>query len=105
MDLHMVAITLGGIIVLDEPAALYRRHDKTLSGEQRAQTASERIRKAMAVGSDHYAFVAMVAGSSARYLEHISVLSHRPGWNTKLFEAAGGFRRIAQIQTSRSELY
>lgn len=101
----MVANAIGGIVVLDGPAALYRRHDAAITGQYLQQTASERITKAMSVGSRHYAFLAMVAESTARYLEQMAAKCQRMVWQTKLYRSAVGFRRISKIQTSRAGLY
>lgn len=101
----MVANSIGGIVVLDEPAALYRRHDTALTGQYLAQTASERITKAMSVGGSHYTFLAKVAESTALYLEQMTYTCRRSEWRIKLLKAAVGFRRIAKIQTSRASLY
>lgn len=101
----MVANAIGGIAVLREPAALYRRHDKALTGEYRAQSASERIVKATSVGAEHYAFLARVAKSTALYLLQMAETCRRSDWRTKLEKSAVGFERIARIQTNRANLY
>lgn len=101
----MVANAIGGIVVLDGAAALYRRHDAALTGQYLAQSASERLVKAMSVGADHYAFLAKVAESTARYLHQIADTCQRTDWRTKLLRSAVGFSRLAKIQTSRAGLY
>jgi glycosyltransferase involved in cell wall biosynthesis len=101
----MVANAIGGIVVLDRPAALYRRHDAALTGQYLEQTASERIAKAMFVGADHYAFLSTVAKSTAQYLAQMADACNRKEWSIKLREAARGFLRIAQIQKNRASLY
>lgn len=100
----LVANATGGILVLPEPAALYRRHGRALTGNYDKQDLRERIGKALPVGRDHYAFLAEVADETAAYLRRIA--SPQPAaLSADLIGAAGGFDRMAAIQRARAELY
>lgn len=101
----MTANALGGIVVLDRPAALYRRHDTALTGAHRPRSASELIGTALSVGADRYDRLAAVAASAADYLDRVAGEGCRPDWRARLRASAEGFRRVARIQTHRAGLY
>jgi len=100
----MVANATGGVCVLGGPAALYRRHEKALTGSYVDQTMRERIDKALPVGGDHYRFLSEVAVEIADYLQAMADCA--PSETSEDFvDAARDFRRIARVQAARSQLY
>ncbi len=100
----LIANAIGGVLVLDEPSALYRRHDAALTGSYAQQGWKQRIGKALPVGAEHYAFLAGVAEETARYLRRIAG-PVRPELAAALQRAASGFDRMAIIQGERARLY
>ncbi len=101
----LVGNAIGDIVVLDNPVALYRRHEGALTGDYRAQPLSERIDKAKSVTWTHYSFLGGVANSTALYLKQMAAGHRQPTWSEGLFKAAIGFERIARIQRERACLY
>lgn len=100
----LVANALGGIQVLDEPVALYRRHATALTGNYDIQTSTEKVSTALGVGSNHYVFLADVARETAAYLRRLtSFADERVG--EAFMRSARSFDRIAAIQSCRAALY
>ena len=101
----MIANAIGGIVVLDEPAALYRRHDAALTGDYRQKSLGERITKARSVASDHYDFLADVAGDCSHYMGLLSQRTENPKWALALHESSCDFARLKKTQQLRAQLY
>lgn len=100
----LLANALGGVVVLDEPAALYRRHEGALTGDFAVQGLRERVGKALPVGSDHYLFLAEVAAETAIYLRHLGEVTN--DLKAQCFmESADSFDLLARIQSERANLY
>lgn len=100
----LLANALGGIVVLPEPAALYRRHSNALTGDYAVQTLRQRLDKALPVGSDHYAFLAEVAAETADYLRRLAVDS-APAKASDLRASAASFDNLSGIHATRADLY
>ena len=100
----LIANATGGVLVLEAPAALYRRHEAALTGSYAQQGWTQRIGKALPVGGDHYDFLAEVAAETANYLRRIAG-PVRPELSAALRQAAQGFDRMAIIQGERARLY
>jgi glycosyltransferase involved in cell wall biosynthesis len=100
----LIANALGDIIVLDEPAALYRRHPDALTGDYPALGLKSRIEKALPVGTDHYAFLADVAEETADYLKQIASGSDVDIVN-KFSRSAVMFAQLSTIFAARAKLY
>lgn len=100
----LLANALGGIWVLGEPAALYRRHASALTGYHSRQTSIERVEKALGVGSNHYDFLAGIARESAVYLRDLATAADEEV-GTALLRSARSFDTIAEIQSRRAALY
>lgn len=100
----LIANATGGVLVLEAPAALYRRHEAALTGSYAQQDWKQRVGKALPVGGDHYAFLAEVAAETANYLRRIAG-PVRPDLTAALMRAAQGFDRMAAIQAERARLY
>lgn len=101
----MIANALGGIAVLGEPAALYRRHEAALTGSYAGKTVRERVNKSRAVGGDHYRFLAEVARSSRTYLERVATEVNDDQWRSSFRRSAELFESLTQIQDQRASLY
>ena len=100
----MIANATGGILVLENPSALYRRHERALTGQYGVQSLSERIEKAMSTAADQYDFLAEVASDTAKYLRQLAIAS--PACSAADFlSSAGGFDIVAQAQAARAALY
>ena len=100
----LIANATGGVLVLPEPAALYRRHGAALTGDYAAQSWSQRIGKALPVSGDHYAFLAEVALETADYLRRIAEQDHN-FCKKDFLKAAQGFDQIAKVLSDRSVIY
>lgn len=100
----MIANAIGGFVVTANPVALYRRHDKSLTGMYTAPTISERVGNSFNVSGEHYSFLSGVAEETAFYLLR---LAERSGGLVAgdLRLSAEGFIRIAKIQKLRALIY
>lgn len=101
----MMANALGGICILDEPAALYRRHEAALTGSYSGKSISERVSQSRTVESNHYRFLGEVAKSSSSYLEKEAAGLADEEWRHSLVRSAACFHRLADIQGNRESLY
>lgn len=100
----LLANALGGIQVLGEPVALYRRHSTTLTGDYGRETSTEKVSKALGVGSSQYSFLADVALESAAYLRKLTFFADEQVGQAFL-RSARSFETIAAIQSRRAALY
>lgn len=100
----LIANATGGVKVLSEPAALYRRHVNALTGDYAAQGWKTRIEKALPVGADHYSFLAETASETAEYLKRLAN-SADDQLATDLLQSACRFDDLSVIQKTRAELY
>lgn len=100
----LIANALGGMCVLEEPVALCRRHEKTVTGDYAKQSAAERLSRSYAVGADEYFRQASVATESAKYLSGLSAASNSCV-SRLLISAAGSFQTISSILAIRADLY
>lgn len=101
----MIANALGGIVVLDKPVALYRRHPDTVTGDYHHQKPSERVAKALCVSSENYRFLANVAGSTVNYFNRAAYEHKSDKLKEISLAAENGFRQIEHIQLLRAQLY
>lgn len=101
----MFANAIGGIVVLDEQAALYRRHEAALTGDYNRKSFGERLTQARSVSADHYDFLADVAGDCARYVDSLSQRTKNPKWASAFHENSYDFLKLQKIQRLRSQLY
>lgn len=100
----LLANALGDIVVLREPAALYRRHPSALTGDYAIQTLRQRLDKALPVGSNHYAFLAEVATETAEYLRRVAK-NTEPAKASNLVASARSFDKLSRFHTARADLY
>lgn len=101
----MISNALGGICVLGEPSALYRRHEGALTGSYAGKSVRERVSESRTVDSSHYRFLEKVAKSSCTYLEKAAEESNEESWRNSFKDAAKNFERLAVIQSERAALY
>ncbi|MGV0908801.1 glycosyltransferase [Martelella sp. FOR1707] len=101
----IIANAIGGIVVLGEPAALYRRHAAALTGDYNQLSLVDRAKKARSVTADHYDFLADVAADCARYVERLSRKAENPKWASALHKNAHDFLKLQKCQRLRSQLY
>ncbi|WP_199456731.1 MULTISPECIES: glycosyltransferase family 2 protein [unclassified Marinobacter] len=101
----MIANALGGIAVLAEPVALYRRHEGALTGSYAGKTVRERVSESRKVGGEHYRFLADVAALSECYLERLATETIEESWRKSFKHSAEAFGRLSEIQTLRADLY
>lgn len=101
----LIANAIGGIVVLDEPVALYRRHEAALTGSYSDQTVGQRIAKARGVSANHYIFLSNVAEDCADYVQLLSERTDNVAWATAFRDAANEFRRLGLSQRLRGRLY
>lgn len=101
----LIANSLGGIVVLDDPVALYRRHETALTGNYNRQSVGMRVAKARSVSYDHYYFLADVAQDCADYMQCLAVRTENAAWASAFRDNSNEFRRLAEIQRLRARLY
>lgn len=100
----LLANAIGGIVVLREPAALYRRHSQTVTGDYAVQNLKQRVNKALPVGSDHYSFLAEVAAEMADYLNRLAE-NYEPAKASDVRASAVSFDELSSIYTARADMY
>jgi glycosyltransferase involved in cell wall biosynthesis len=100
----MIANSIGGFLVLSKPVALYRRHDRAVTGAFSKKSFITRFKKSFGIECAHYRFLAEVANETKTYLynvaDHVSVEKRRD-----FQESAEVFEVISKIQKVRSNLY
>lgn len=101
----LLANALGGIVVLDAPAALYRRHDAALTGSYSQQSVGQRVAKARGVSGDHYDFLADVAKECADYMQNLAGRTDNAAWASAFRDNSQEFRHLSEIQRQRGRLY
>jgi glycosyltransferase involved in cell wall biosynthesis len=101
----MIANAIGGICVLDAPAALYRRHQGALSGSHSITSKKQALHEARRTGESHYTFLAEVAADSAAHLDQLADATRRRDWAARFERSAELFKRLSNAQHSRAALY
>lgn len=101
----IIANAIGGIVVLGESAALYRRHAAALTGDYNQLSLADRATKARSVTADHYDFLADVAADCARYLDRLSQQVENSKWASALHKNAHDFLKLQKCLRLRSQLY
>lgn len=101
----VIANALGGTVVLDDPAALYRRHENTVTGYHNRQSLGERIVKSRSVPVDHYDFLADVAKDCAEYMKGLAERTDKPTWASAFRENAHQFYHLSEVQRLRGRLH
>jgi len=101
----LIANALGGIVVLGDPVALYRRHEAALTGNYNRQSLGERVAKARAVVGEHYDFFADVAEDCAHYMQGLAERTDNAAWATAFRDNSNEFRHLSKIQQLRGRLY
>lgn len=101
----LITNALGGINVLTEPVALYRRHADALTGNKSYPSLAKKIKKSTTVSSDYYEFRRNVAFECAEYMEKLSDRTDDSNWSDAFEKSAQAFRRLSKIQGLRAELY
>lgn len=101
----MIANALGGIIVLDETVALYRRHEGALTGDYVRRSVAQRVAQARGVSSDHYDFLAEVAEDCADYMRRLGDRTDDSAWASAFLDGSKEFIRLAEVQRLRGRLY
>ncbi|KPQ20038.1 MAG: Glycosyl transferase family 2 [Halomonas sp. HL-93] len=101
----LIANAIGGIVVLDEPVALYRRHEAALTGDFIEKTIGERVRQSRTVSADHYKFLADVAADCAIYMKCLSDQTDSPKLALSLLNNSKDFHKLEKTQRLRARLY
>jgi len=100
----LIANATGKIRVIENPAALYRRHEKAVTGSYERQGIAARVKKSLPVTGETYSFLATVAAETATYLRDIA-LQAKEDTDADFTSASNAFDRIAYIHVCRAELY
>lgn len=100
----VLANAIGGIIILPQAAALYRRHAGTVTGDYAEQTIRDRVAKALPTGSDRYENLADVANKTSKYLNNLAAATNGERAQ-QLLESSKVFSRLSVIYSERSRLY
>ncbi|MCU5788092.1 glycosyltransferase family 2 protein [Alloalcanivorax marinus] len=101
----VIANAIGGIVVLGEPVALYRRHEAAITGNHSPYSLKNQIYIAKSVGWEDYLLYAKSAKSHERYFLEIAGRTPVAGWGDKLEASAKAFSRFSYLQYKRSSLY
>lgn len=101
----MIANSLGGIVVLSEPVALYRRHSETVTGDYCEQKARDRVNKSALVSAAHYRFLSAAAQSSANHLRSLVEYYSDPDLRKNMSASAEAFDKIRDLQNLRALIY
>ncbi|HKI73953.1 MAG TPA: hypothetical protein VJ998_04895, partial [Pseudomonadales bacterium] len=101
----MVANALGGICVLTDIVARYRRHEAALTGPNTRRGINVEIRRARDIGADHYQRLVRAATTSAAYLRLVAERSDHRDWRAAFMKAASRFDEVARIQEARARMY
>jgi hypothetical protein len=101
----MIANALGGVIVVDNPAAYYRRHQSALTGFYEQQSIKGRIGQSLKTKSEHYLFESAVALQSSEYLLSLSQLSNNDAWNHDFIKSSKLFKILSDSKKYRYKLY
>lgn len=88
-----------------DPAALYRRHEDTVTGNYNRQSLGERVVKSRCASDDHHAFLAEVTEECVDYMKCLSERADKPAWASVFHENAKQFCRLSEIQCLRGRLY
>lgn len=100
----LLANAVGDIMVLNEPAAFYRRHPDAVTGTFSKVSVGAGINKAMSVGFAHYRFLEEVALETSDYLSRAADVSDNVT-SLHFQESATLFLKISKIYSCRSILY
>lgn len=101
----MIANALGGVIVLGRPAALYRRHERAVTGDHERETLPGKVITSLSVGADSYRAYAALARETADYLGSAAGGEAGRDWNARVHVSAQMFRKLARVLMMRAELY
>jgi glycosyltransferase involved in cell wall biosynthesis len=101
----MIANALGGILVIDGISALYRRHDKAVTGKYAEKSIGERIERARRTGARYYRYLSEVADSSSETLDELARNTQDQRWRESFTVSALQFKRLSDAQLTRSKLY
>lgn len=100
----LIANAVGGFVVLNNPIALYRRHENTVTNANRRINFVEKINNSHSVGSHHYIYLSELAKDKANYLRRFINKVNKEQIQD-IERAANSFESIAIIQLYRSNLY
>ena len=100
----MLANLLGRVHCDSEVAALYRRHDATVTGEYEQQALVTKASTALAAGKEEYLFLQRVATEYRDKLRDLAAQSANRQWQDRLRQGADWYDRLAEIQSSRAAL-
>lgn len=101
----LLANLIGETIYLPDNLAIYRRHNLALSGAYDAQSAADRIDKALRVSQDHYKFQVEVAADCARSLYQLAADSSDQSRRSALLDGARRYERLSHVCALRQRIY
>jgi glycosyltransferase involved in cell wall biosynthesis len=100
----LIGNAIGGMVVLGEPVALYRRHAAAITGYHSRRDWGQKIDHALPVGVTHYTSRSQSAIETANYLRLIKV-RQLESVQHELERSARSFERLSRIYCLRSEIY
>ena len=101
----LIADALGSTVILGNSAALYRRHDGTVTGNYNRRSLRDRIADAQKISGDHYAYLAEVATEYGGYMQGLAERTDNPVWASAFRDNARAFFHLSEIQQLRGRLY
>ncbi|WP_345323409.1 glycosyltransferase [Novipirellula rosea] len=101
----MLANALGKTAYLPQVAALYRRHESTVTGDYERQSLTNKIATASTAGEDQYRFLQRVAHESRDTLLRLSEATTDATMKRRLVNGAEAYNRLAIIQLARADIH
>lgn len=101
----MIANSIGGICVLGNAAAYYRRHGGALSGSYDSRNFRQTVHDAKSVGADQYRLNAKVASQYAEYYACLAGEVEHGGWGRLFSVGENKYRSLSRIYDLRAGLY
>ena len=103
--ISVIANAIGGVEVLSEPVALYRRHDNAVTGAFENIGIKERLNISKKTGSDQYTRNSIIANDNSAYMKWLADKQSDVELTHDLFLAASKYERLARFYSVRSNIY
>ena len=96
----MIANVIGGIEVLSEPVAMYRRHENAVTGRYDETPLAKLAASSLLIGGDYYSYASEVASQIAEYFDYsVNASSSMSSLASKMYG------KLALFYRHRSEVY
>jgi glycosyltransferase involved in cell wall biosynthesis len=96
---------IGGVFVISQVCALYRRHNSTVTGDYEKASVVEYIEKSLDVGYMSYCRYSAIAKQNEEYLLWLSSKPEMASLRSKLIYCSQEYMRLSVIYELRSKIY